>query len=359
MFCLPLSDNYAILLFNFRRKFSSRSVTFALSIESSWHVSKECQSLDSRYDSSTLYDLPWRKVFLRYVKENVQRVSRREENCTNVTATKQVETKCIYTFLVIVFEAILRDCASFEYGVGQLGTSCGRNSSQFQRVWSRPQSTQTFERVRKGIGQKTAPLFFGSSRIDETTNHQITAIHLEPCNRAIFLSFEPLSRGTRQRRDGSNRAKQTQRDASHECQPATPDLFLSSPLSVFAARRDPIQTERKLVQKHQHRSRSTGGGRVGRGEGGRGQREGSRRRPKVRATTETTPRPRLRPRGQRDDAATQGLSPDCGRPPALLPFRFSPLQPPLICSFFISAPIYITLPQAFAAQPISSTQSHG
>ena len=131
MFCLPLPDNYAILLFNFRRKFSSRSVTFALSIESSWHVSKECQSLDSRYDSSTLYDLPWRKVFLRYVKENVQRVSRREENCTNVTATKQVETKCIYTFLVIVFEAILRDCASFEYGVGQLGTSCGRNSSQF------------------------------------------------------------------------------------------------------------------------------------------------------------------------------------------------------------------------------------
>lgn len=251
----------------------------------------------------------------------------------NVTATKQVETKCIYTFLVIVFEAILRDCASFEYGVGQLGTSCGRNSSQFQRVWS-----QTGGRARRDVrtGAKrhrakknchhSSPPPRGSMK---RRNHQITAIHLRPYH-AISLPFELLSRGTRQRGEcnGSYRAKQTQRDASHECQPATPDLFLSSPLSVCLLRGEilyrPGGSSSRNTSAQVEIDRRRGGARgkeVGRGEGDRGMGVGEDRK------CARLSRPHYDhgyDHAGNDDAATQDLSPDCGRPPALLPFRFSP-----------------------------------
>lgn len=130
----------------------------------------------------------------------------------------------------------------------------------------------------KASGKKELPpLVSGSSGIDETTNHQITAIHLRPYH-AIFLPFELLSRGTRQRGEcnGSYRAKQTQRDASHECQPATPDLFLSSPLSVCLLRGEILyrpggsSSRNTSAQVEIDRRRGGGGGRRWEEEGDRG-----------------------------------------------------------------------------------------
>lgn len=95
---------------------------------------------------------------------------------------------------------------------------------------------------------------------------------------ARHSSFSPKTR-QKEERDGSNRTRQTQWNASHKCQPATLGLFLSSP-SLYA-RRDPIRTlyniqpKRNFVQKTVARSKERGD-------------RSRRRRPKVRVTTPTT-----------------------------------------------------------------------
>lgn len=207
--------------------------------------------------------------------------------------------KEIRTFLVIVGEAVSRDCASFdsslvlvsyEYRVVDVVSNFSgfRQDRGTRRRWngyenasnermhfsscSRPQGStkrrRQRRRRRRRWRQGTTERRMPTSNSDYTTTTRP----------ARHSSFSPKTR-QKEERDGSNRTRQTQRNASHKCQPATPDLFLSSP--SLDARRDPIRTlyniqpKRNFVQKTLARSE-------GRGDRSR------RRRPKVRVTTSTT-----------------------------------------------------------------------
>lgn len=135
--------------------------------------------------------------------------------------------------------------------------------------------------MRKGIGQKTAPLFFGSSRIDETTNHQITAIHLEPCNRAIFLSFEPLSRGTRQRRETVRTVRNKRNETRHTSASRRLPISFSHLLSLCLLRGEILYRPRGSSSRNTSTGRdrqAAGGWGEGKGEGDRGRGVGEDRK---------------------------------------------------------------------------------